>query len=389
LSPLGFINPAIYGIGQGNNYTSLLHDITTGNNTSTSSPNEFYATTGYDLCTGLGTPAGAGLINALTVPPDPLGILPATGFTSFGLVGGPFNVTSEVFSLTNGGTAPLTWALANTSLWLTVSSTGGTLLPGATATSVTVSLNSVANSLAAGTYTANIWFTNITTGYVSSRQFTLTTSSQLVQNGGFETGSFSSWTQSGNTAATSVTTSSSYVHSGKYGARVGPSGSLGYISQTVSTVIGQPYLLSFWFDNPKAGTPNQFDVSWNGTILFNQTNLAALSWTNVQFIVSASSTSTVLQFGLRNDPAYFGLDDISVTPVAAPALQTLMPASNTFQFSLNTMVGLVYQVQYTTSLPATNWINLGQSFTATNTVTTVTDSGAVNPQRFYRVAVRP
>lgn len=63
--PVGFINPAIYAIGQGSGYASCLHDITSGNNEWSSSPNKFSAVTGYDLCTGWGTPTGSNLINAL------------------------------------------------------------------------------------------------------------------------------------------------------------------------------------------------------------------------------------------------------------------------------------------------------------------------------------
>jgi hypothetical protein len=63
----GFINPAIYAIGQGignTPYASAFHDITTGNNFWGFSPNNYPAVAGYDLCTGWGTPA-IGLINAL------------------------------------------------------------------------------------------------------------------------------------------------------------------------------------------------------------------------------------------------------------------------------------------------------------------------------------
>ena len=65
LAPLGFINPALYAIAAGPNYTNCFHDTTTGNNIWPGSPNLFYAVTGYDLCTGLGTPNGTNLINAL------------------------------------------------------------------------------------------------------------------------------------------------------------------------------------------------------------------------------------------------------------------------------------------------------------------------------------
>jgi hypothetical protein len=63
----GFINPALYAIAAGSNYLSCFHDVTSGNNTTSKSPDLFYSTNGYDLCTGLGTMNGANLINALTV----------------------------------------------------------------------------------------------------------------------------------------------------------------------------------------------------------------------------------------------------------------------------------------------------------------------------------
>ncbi|MGD1086476.1 MAG: Ig-like domain repeat protein, partial [Verrucomicrobiota bacterium] len=64
-SPVGFINPAVYAIGKGANYTSVFHDITTGNNTNSASPANYFAVSGYDLCTGWGTPNGSNMINAL------------------------------------------------------------------------------------------------------------------------------------------------------------------------------------------------------------------------------------------------------------------------------------------------------------------------------------
>jgi subtilase family serine protease len=62
---VGFLNPALYAIGKGPAYGSCFHDITTGNNTSAVSPGNYFAVSGYDLCTGWGTPNGMNLINAL------------------------------------------------------------------------------------------------------------------------------------------------------------------------------------------------------------------------------------------------------------------------------------------------------------------------------------
>ena len=63
---IGFINPALYSLAKSANYTNYFHDTTVGDNTWPSSPNNFFAVTGYDLCAGLGTPNGTNLIVALT-----------------------------------------------------------------------------------------------------------------------------------------------------------------------------------------------------------------------------------------------------------------------------------------------------------------------------------
>ncbi len=55
---VGFINPTLYTIGEGSNYGSDFHDVTSGSN-------GYSATVGYDLATGWGSPNGSGLITAL------------------------------------------------------------------------------------------------------------------------------------------------------------------------------------------------------------------------------------------------------------------------------------------------------------------------------------
>jgi hypothetical protein len=397
---VGFLNPAIYTLGKSAAFTANFHDITVGNNTSSNSPNLFYATNGYDLCTGWGTPAGQSLINALSGVTNWLGALPATGFTAVGPVGGPFSPNSETILLTNAGSFSLTWSLINTSSWLNVSSTNGTLAAGSIAP-ISASLATPAYNLTPGVYNVSLLATN--RGAAVLVPFALSIGQSLVQNGGFETGNFTGWTLLGNTVIGSYiynaveNSSSGYsiVHSGTYGAFLGDT-QLASLSQPLSTVPGQYYLLSLWLDNPSSGTVQRFIVNWNTNsaatnTLYTILNPSSFSWTNLQFLINATATNTILQIQVENDPNYFGLDDVSITPIPSPVFNTSAKSGSSFQLSWITTTGLVYQVQYKTNLLQTNWINLNKAFAATNYGVTLLDTNALgsSPQRFYRLIVSP
>ena len=171
--PIGFINPTLALIGQGSGYNACFHDITTGNDTTSSSPTRFFAVPGYDLCTGWGTPAGSNLISALVFPPDALLITPAASITAVGAAGGPFSVVSQNYSVSTFGPVPVNWALSSTSAWLNVSPMSGTVATNTPLGTVTVSLNAAASNLVAGSYTATVWFTNLNDGFAQGRQFNL------------------------------------------------------------------------------------------------------------------------------------------------------------------------------------------------------------------------
>ena len=410
--PVGFLNPALYAVGKGSSYSACFHDITTGDNTSTNNPDGYFAVRGYDLCTGWGTiNGGSSLIAALLAQPtEPLRITPPLGFTSQGPVGGPFSATTQTYTLTNAGTTSLNWSLVNTSAWLQVSPVDGTLVPGGPAATVTVSLEPSVTNLLIVSYAGTafspggtISFTNLNDGVGQNRQFSL-----LVGNGGFETGDFTDWNFSADTNnivdsvdATDVfagipfiagVNDSLFIHSGIYGLCLGQYGKLGSLSQTLPTTPGAQYLLSFWLDCPTNSPGDgvvEFLAMWNGAQVFQEPNTTGVfTWTNVQLVVSATETSTALEFAFRNDPGAWGLDDISVTALPTPTIQAVTQAGGLISFTWTTVPGLAYQVQYTDSLASPNWSNLFKSnLTATGPTLSASDSLTSAPQRFYRIVL--
>jgi hypothetical protein len=309
-------------------------------------------------------------ISAILLPVPPTIVTPPIGsFIGLG--------SNYTFTVTASGPPPLAYQ------WLYY----GTNVAGANTNSLTVFNLSTTN---AGQYSVII--TNAY-GSVTSSVVTLTAltqaGQQLVQNGGFETGDFTGWSASGNTGNETISTKSDYAHSGSYGAQLGPVGALGYLTQSLSTTPGQAYVLSLWLDSPDGTTPNEFSVSWNGMNIFDKVNLGRTGWTNLIFKVTASSSSTLLSIGLRNDPSYFGLDDVSVAPYSPFPPLIISPAVGTGKVtaSFNSVPSyppVSYQVQVTTNLAAPNWVNVGAVNTGTNSMLGFTNTIG-SGQNYYRV----
>ena len=157
--------------------------------------------------------------------------------------------------------------------------------------------------------------TTVTTGF-SLLQSLPAQAVNLITNGDFETGNFTGWINDGNQSV--GTNNPAPSNNGTNVAYFGKVGSLGFISQTVSTSLGQNYTLSYDFFSD-GSTPNQFQVQVNGTTLFDQLNMPAAPFTNYSFNFTGTGSDKI-QFGGRNDPTYQQLDNVIVDVAASTAV---------------------------------------------------------------------
>jgi hypothetical protein len=138
----------------------------------------------------------------------------------------------------------------------------------------------------------------------------------IVVNGGFETGDFSGWTVTNGGAFTLVDSKYNLggfgAHTGSSYAALGAVEHLGSVSQTLATTPGQAYTLGFFLASD-GFTPNQLKVDWDGTTVFDLSNLPRQGYTEFKIPVLATGASTTLTFFERNDPGYLSLDDVSVS----------------------------------------------------------------------------
>jgi hypothetical protein len=139
----------------------------------------------------------------------------------------------------------------------------------------------------------------------------------VVVNGGFETGDFSGWSNTGDPSWSGV--DGNAPQSGTYGAYLGtivPGTKT--LSQTLNTTVGEFYDVIFWLQNEADvqgdTAPNSFVFSWGGADQLTLTDAAAFGYTKYEYNLQASAATTTIQFTYSQLPAYWDLDNVAVIP---------------------------------------------------------------------------
>lgn len=142
----------------------------------------------------------------------------------------------------------------------------------------------------------------------------------LVQNGGFESGSGSSipdWTvQWDNSVDPFVYIETSHPHSGSQDLAIGTVPAPNDIIQQIKgTTTGQVYTICFWLysaPNPSAGVTT-FEVAWNNVTQLSLINSGSFDYQYYAInVVAQGNNQDYLQLRERNKQGFYYIDDVAV-----------------------------------------------------------------------------
>jgi hypothetical protein len=289
-------------------HTSNLYDVTSGTNGSCSTSYFCTATTGYDGPTGWGTPNGT------------------TAFASGSSTGNTVTVTNPGSRSTTTGSSVSLQISASDSAGATLTYSASGLPTGLSIGSSSGLISGTAST--AGTYQVTVTATD-STGASGAASFTWTvgsaggtcSSSQLLGNPGFESGS-TTWTTSSGVITNS---SSEPAHAGSYYAWLDGYGSAhtDSLSQSVTVPSGCKATFTFYLhvDTAETSTSTAYDkltVTAGSTTLATYSNLnKASGYAQKSFDLSSFAGSTVtLKFSGVEDSSLqtgFVVDDTAVT----------------------------------------------------------------------------
>ncbi len=144
---------------------------------------------------------------------------------------------------------------------------------------------------------------------------------ELVSNGGFETGDFTSWSPVGTYTGVDKNFAGVVAYEGNYQAWIGYDSS---VTQNLATTVNGSETISFALADYDGFSSDSFQVYFGGNLLATLSNTST-SYTVYSYTTTATSTSTDLSFvvGLAE---YFLVDAVSVNetaPAAVPEPSTL------------------------------------------------------------------
>lgn len=220
-------------------------------------------------------------------------------------------------------------------------------------------------------------------------------SQNLVQNGNFAAGggSFAGWTISHTPGDTNYANDSPMIYNGvpgpagnDYYARFlnETSGSADILSQEISTIPGDIYLVSFYAED---GAGHNITTDFNfGDFSYDLGNAFAIGpgewwqgWTNFTFTLTATEAETDLSFLVKADTqSEFGVTGISVMAVPQPELREAFVGGKIQVTVTNCNSQIIIQ----SSSDMVDWVNV-----YTNTAPCSYTDPCVMPRRFFRVAM--
>jgi hypothetical protein len=171
----------------------------------------------------------------------------------------------------------------------------------------------------------------IASGFLVFSLFIPAAHADLIVNGGFETGDFTGWTQSGFFIDTTN------PNSGVYDASTGCSGAScttvgdpnsAYLYQDVATTVGTTYDLSFFYNSGQVPTfGSELLVLWGDPTAPSLSTVVDFvnvdtsgAYAEYSGTVTATSVTSQLDFLGRQDLDFYYLDDVSLTAPTTSAV---------------------------------------------------------------------
>ncbi len=153
------------------------------------------------------------------------------------------------------------------------------------------------------------------------------TALQAQVNGGFETGDTTGWTVGGDLSFTAVT--GTLPHTGAFSYQAGPTGGIGFLEQAIPCNVGDLATVDFWLAGDNFA-PNSFAAYFDGALLTTQVD-TGFGYTQFTFAnIPVTTANPVIHFEFSHPPAYWYLDDVSVTCIPAPGAAALIGLGGLF-----------------------------------------------------------